>query len=207
MKYILSLLLTITCAAPAAARDLKPYFAETAQYWQVPQAWLEAIAEVESGGKPWSLNVAGQSFRFDSKEAALSAAQKALTGGKSFDTGIMQVNNFWLKKYGIDLETAFDPLANIYLGGFILRQEIERLGLNAKAIGAYHSPNPDKARVYADKVLTAIESRKGKPAAAKPGEKSRQAVSPAGPANKNTALTPMTLKGNGGNSMKIIDRR
>lgn len=207
MKYILLLLISTICAAPAAARDLKPYFTEAAQYWQVPQAWLEAIAEVESGGKPWSLDVAGRSFYFDNKKDALSTAQKALTDGKSFDAGLMQVNNFWLKKYNIDLETAFDPLANIYLGGFILRQEIERLGLKAEAIGAYHSPNPDKARVYADKVLAAIESHKGKPATTKPGEKSRQAVSTSGSTSKNTVLTPMTFKGNGGNSMKVIKRR
>lgn len=200
MKYIMSLLLAIICAAPAAAQDLTPHFAEAAQHWQVPQAWLEAIAEVESGGRPWSLNAAGRSFYFDSREDALSAAQKALTGGKSFDAGLMQVNNFWLKKYSLDLETAFDPLANIYLGGFILRQEIDRLGLNAKAIGAYHSPDPDQARVYADKVLAALKNNDGKPVPAKPVEKKRQAT-------LSAASTPMAVNGGGSRAMKVIKRR
>lgn len=206
MKYIAPFLITIICAASAAAQDLKPYFAEVAQHWQVPQAWVEAISEVESSFNPWALNVAGQSFYFDTKDAAVMAAQEAQNAGKSFDSGIMQVNNFWLKKYDIDLETAFDPLANIYLGGFILQQEIKRLSLNAKAIGAYHSPNPDKARFYANKVLAVLENNSDKPVTAKQPEKSRQPPAPkVAPTVKETTLAAMAVKGN--SAMKVISKQ
>jgi len=87
-------------------------------------------------------------------------ARQAKAEGCSFDSGIMQVNNFWLKKYGIPLEAAFDPLANIYLGSWILKQEIGRHGQTWGAIGAYHSPNESKRRRYAEMVKGALGKRR-----------------------------------------------
>jgi len=83
-------------------------------------------------------------------------AKQADAEGRSFDSGIMQVNNFWLKKYGIPLEAAFDPLANIYLGSWILKQEIDRHGQTWGAVGAYHSPNEARGGKYAEMVKEAL---------------------------------------------------
>ena len=118
-----------------------PLFQEAAQFWGVPVAWTQAIADVESGHNPWALNIEGKGYQFASKDKALAMAKQADAEGRSFDSGIMQVNNFWLKKYGIPLEAAFDPQANIYLGSWILKQEIDRHGQTWEAVGAYHSPN------------------------------------------------------------------
>lgn len=49
-----------------------------------------------------------------------------------------------------------DPLANIYLGCWILKNEISRHSTLREAIGAYHSPNPVKADRYAVQVLAAL---------------------------------------------------
>ena len=68
----------------------------------------------------------------------------------------MQVNNFWLKKYDIPLEAALDPLANIYLGSWILKQEIHKHGQTWSAVGAYHSPNKTRGRKYAEMVKDAL---------------------------------------------------
>lgn len=103
------------------------------------------------------LNIEGQAFFFDSKKEVLAKAKEAWEAGKSFDSGIMQVNNFWLKKYGIPLEAALDPEANVYLGSWILGQEIERHGENWQAVGAYHSPTPTKSQHYANVVKAALE--------------------------------------------------
>ncbi|MGE4403236.1 MAG: lytic transglycosylase domain-containing protein [Desulfobulbus sp.] len=135
---------------------MESMFQEAAQFWGVPTAWTQAIADVESGSNPWSLNIDGKGYKLASKEKAVAMAKHAEAEGRSFDSGIMQVNNFWLKKYGIPLEVAFDPLANIYLGSWILKQEIDRHGQTWEAIGAYHSPNESKGRRYAEMVKGAL---------------------------------------------------
>lgn len=157
MRLFLTILAMFFCVGPAFAednqtQDFAPMFSEVAEHWQIPENWTVAIAKAESNMKPWALNIDGESFFFKTKDEAMEAAQVALDAGRSFDCGLMQVNSFWLKKYDIPLEAIFDPLANIYMGGFILKGEIKRHGLNAKAIGAYHSPNPDRARAYANMV-------------------------------------------------------
>jgi soluble lytic murein transglycosylase-like protein len=131
-------------------------FEEAANAWNVPVEWTQAIAHVESGFFPWSLNIEGKGYRFDSKEKALEKAKEAEAEGLSFDSGVMQVNNFWLKKYGIPLVAAFDPLANIYLGSWILQQEIYKHGQTWGAVGAYHSPNEARGRKYAEMVKDAL---------------------------------------------------
>lgn len=116
-----------------------------------------AIAGVESGLSPWVLNIEGQPFRFDSKEKALEKAREAWGAGRSFDLGLMQVNNWWLKRYGVSLEAALDPAANVYFGSWILKQEIDRRGDLRAAAGAYHSPSPARANHYADQVMEALK--------------------------------------------------
>ena len=135
---------------------MEPFFKEAAKFWGVPVAWTQAIAEVESGHNPWALNIEGKGYQFASKEKAVTMAKQADAEGRSFDSGVMQVNNFWLKKYGIPLEAAFDPLANIYLGSWILRKEIDRHGQTWEAVGAYHSPNVARGGKYAEMVKEAL---------------------------------------------------
>jgi hypothetical protein len=155
LKILVLLLSVAVIGKPAHAEQvlhIEPMFQEAAQFWGVPVAWTQAIANVESGSNPWSLNIEGKVYRLASKEKAVAMAKHAEAEGRSFDSGIMQVNNFWLKKYGIPLEAAFDPLANIYLGSWILKQEIARHGKTWEAVGAYHSPNESKGRRYAEMV-------------------------------------------------------
>ena len=92
-----------------------------------------------------------------SKEKALEKGQEAQNANRSFDSGVMQVNSFWLKKYGIPLEAALDPGANIFLGSWILKQEIERHGQTWNAVGAYHSPDEARSRRYIELVKAALE--------------------------------------------------
>lgn len=143
----------INVAPPLAAM-----FEFSCRALDVPKPLVMAIAEVESGFHPWSLNIGGRSYRFDSKAETLAKAEEAWAAGRSFDLGLMQVNNWWLRKYNVSLETALDPLANIYFGGWILRQELDRHGGDPRAaVGAYHSPNPAKAARYAKQVMAVLE--------------------------------------------------
>lgn len=160
-KLLLALLLSVMGMVSGSLADqapLPPLFLSAAQTWGVPADITQAIARVESGGQTWALNIEGRPFIFDSKEKALKKAEEAASAGKSFDSGVMQVNNFWLKKYGIPLDAALDPEANILLGSWILSQEMQRRpGDTWGAVGAYHSPDPQRANQYAEKVKRALQ--------------------------------------------------
>ena len=133
------------------------FFEAAAQEVDVPPELTQAIARVESGGTPYALNVEGRGYFFDSKEEALAAAIEAKAAGKSFDSGVMQINNWWLQRYDIPLEAVFDPAANILLGSWILRQELDRHGDTWTAVARYHSPNADRGNQYVALVRRALE--------------------------------------------------
>ena len=140
-----------------AEENQASFFEAAAQEVDVPPELTRAIARVESGGTPYALNVEGRGYFFDSKEEALAAASEAQAAGKSFDSGVMQINNWWLKRYDIPLEAVFDPAANILLGSWILRQELDRHGDTWTAVARYHSPNTDRGNQYVALVRRALE--------------------------------------------------
>lgn len=177
---------------PASATPLA-YFEQAASHWGVPLDWTLAIAQVESGHNPWALNIEGRSYFFTSKEAALQAARKARRQGKSFDSGIMQVNNQWLDRYGISLDAALDPEANILLGSWILAKAIEQHGQNWRAVGAYHSPTPARANQYAAQVRAALEKEPGKSQKAKSSAR-KTSPQPSAPKSPSTSPVPETKK-------------
>ena len=144
-------------AARAAAAEHAPLFEAAAQEVDVPPELTQAIARVESGGTPYALNIEGRGYFFESKAEAVAAAEQAQSLGQSFDSGIMQVNSWWLKRYGIPLEAIFDPAANILLGSWILKQELDRHGDTWKAVARYHSPNSDRGQRYARLVRQALD--------------------------------------------------
>ncbi len=163
MKSIILAAVIFCCSRTLWAEDFSPppanIFASPAYEMGVPEALVRAISAVESGGRPWVLNIEGQSFRFGSKKEALARAEEARADGRSFDVGLMQVNNWWLKKYDISLEAALDPAANVYFGAWILKEELRRHGSLRAVVGAYHSPTASRANRYADQVMAALEGK------------------------------------------------
>lgn len=143
---------------PAApAEPLPPLFLQAAQAHNVPLDWTQAIARVESGWSPFVLNIEGKGYIFASKDEALAKARQAQAEGRSFDSGLMQINSRWLDRYSIPLEAALDPAANVWLGSWILKQEIERYGRNWSAVAHYHSPDPARGQRYVEQVKAALE--------------------------------------------------
>ncbi len=143
----------------AAETDL---FAEPCAKFQVPQALALAIADQESGMHPWAVNIEGKSYFPGSKKEALALIAAKGTG-RSYDVGLMQVNSWWLRKFGVSPELALEPVNNVYFGCFILGREIKRHGLNWKAVASYHTPlarNPARGRNYAASVLNHLKEGK-----------------------------------------------
>jgi hypothetical protein len=132
----------------------------------IPYALLYAVALTESGKQvtsthvyrpwPWTLNVAGQGYFFESRQAAWQALTAWLEKGKrSIDIGLMQVN--W-RYHQERLETpwqALDPYFNLRVGAAILQDcYITRQDWWA-SVGCYHSPSdPQRAEQYRRRVFS-----------------------------------------------------
>lgn len=160
---ILPALLLLLTGIPALAanlvarqQELENLFDAPCARYQVPKVLALAIARQESGCHPWILNISGRDVRPRSREEALRYAHWALRSGRSFDVGVMQVNSYWIRKYGWPLEQVLEPANNVKIGVWILAQEIHRHGLNWKAVAYYHTPlhkNPERGRAYARSVV------------------------------------------------------
>ncbi len=126
---------------------------------RVPDKLLPAIARVESGrldpatGRvrpwPWTINVEGAGYFYDSKAEVIAAVQAFEARGKrSIDVGCMQVNLLHHPKAFADLDEAFDPPANArYAVRFLtaLYQQAKDWHL---ATAWYHSSTPDLGEEY-----------------------------------------------------------
>lgn len=154
MKKLLTFILLL-CLVGVAHAQADIFDVPCAQY-QVPKSLALAIAQQESNLYPWAVNIEGRSFRPRSREEALALIRKAQAYRLSFDIGIMQVNSWWLRRFGLSAEQVLHPQNNVLVGVHILAQEIRRHGLNWKAIASYHTPlhkNPARGRAYALAVL------------------------------------------------------
>lgn len=122
---------------PAKVIPYEACFSSAAKHFSVNKTLLVAIAKTESGFNPAAINRAN--------------------ADSSTDRGIMQINDFWLptlSKFGIQKEQLFEPCTNIYVGAWILSQNIEQHGNRWKAVGAYNARSPLKQISYVNKVMT-----------------------------------------------------
>ncbi|ODV41556.1 lytic transglycosylase [Cupriavidus sp. UYMMa02A] len=107
---------------------------DAATFHRVDPVLLQSIAQHESGMKADALNV--------NKDG-------------SQDIGLMQINSIHLRRlarYGITRDQLFDPCVNAYVGAWILRENIDRLGPTWKAVGAYNAASPDKQYAYVKRI-------------------------------------------------------
>ena len=126
---------------------------------RVPDKLVPAIARVESGrldpatGRirpwPWTINVEGTGYFFDSKADVIAAVQGYQARGvRSIDVGCMQVNLMHHPKAFADLDDSFDPPANArYAVRFLaaLYQQSKDWNL---ATAWYHSADPERGEEY-----------------------------------------------------------
>ena len=130
----LILLITISCCSPAYASCID----EAAAQFNVPVQIINAISEIESRNNPTALH---------------------LNQDGSYDIGYMQINSGWaptLMRYGIDEQKLFDLCTNVYVGTWILANNIKRLGYRWEAIGAYNARDKHKRDIYMHKVAVAL---------------------------------------------------
>ena len=132
----------------------------------IPEAIFYAVALTESGRDveaqgirrpwPWTLNVAGKGYYFETRLEAWQALSDWLAKGKrSIDIGLMQVNWRYHRERLGDPWQALDPYHNMRVGAEILQDCYASRQAWWDSVGCYHAPaNPERASRYRRRVET-----------------------------------------------------
>ena len=120
MKHAVALTALIALPAIGHAHCYK----EAAERYQLNPELLEAIAYVESRGRPEATNLGH------------------LSRTKTYDIGVMQINSSWLRKltgFGITEQMLRDPCQNVMVGAWILSNHMNEDGSDWRGVGAYNA--------------------------------------------------------------------
>lgn len=113
------------CALLAAPSAQAMCFDEAGQMYGVNADLLRGIAQVESSMNPLAMNM------------------EHIKRTGSYDIGLMQINSGWLKtlaKFGItEQQMKADPCLNLKVGAWILKSNMNKMGANWNAVGAYNA--------------------------------------------------------------------
>ena len=152
LNLLFALVLLGSALHPSVHASVPVGYQQVADAYDLPPEVLYAVAltesarQVDSTGNvrpwPWTLNVSGQGYYFDSKVDAWQALKGWLqTGRQSIDIGLMQVN--W--RYHQDMLgspwQALDPYHNLKVAAAILKDCFEARQDWWEAVGCYHAPN------------------------------------------------------------------
>lgn len=156
---------------------------------QVAPSTMSAIVRVESGGKPYAINVnsAQKLMRQPrSAEEATSWANWLVNRGYSVDMGLAQINSGNLARLGLTPQQLFDPCTNLRAGAKILTenylgaakqygggQDALRAALSAYNTGNYRA---GLTNGYVAKVTAAADPRKPPPLRNDTAYKTKQTV-------------------------------
>jgi hypothetical protein len=129
----------------------------------IPEHLMTAIGVVESSrpsadGRldpwPWSINVAGADYVYQTKEAVISAVRSFQAKGvRSIDVGCMQVNLMHHPAAFASLAEAFDPVANARYAARFLAELRQQTGTWETATAWYHSATPGLGEPYRRRVM------------------------------------------------------
>lgn len=159
-------LIALLIAAPAAASQ--PPRTETAAICDAaaasgasggaaPEEILRALTRTETGRRlegelrpwPWTVNMEGEGFWFDSRAEALAFVKKRhAQGARSFDVGCFQINYRWHGEAFNSIEAMFDPVENAAYAARFLTDLKSEGGQWRDAVGRYHSRTPHFAAKY-----------------------------------------------------------
>ncbi|MBN3085736.1 lytic transglycosylase domain-containing protein [Pectobacterium brasiliense] len=136
---------------PVALQQIPAAYRQIAKDARVPAESLYSLALTESSRRlpygerpwPWSINVAGKTYRYETRELAWQALRQFIrqTPLKNIDVGIAQVNLGWNGHRFRSFYDAFEPFTNLRVAARILRECYDaKPGSWLRAAGCYHRP-------------------------------------------------------------------
>ncbi len=148
--------------AASGLASCETYIRQQEIFYNIPPHLLKSVSLVESGRTikpgqrvawPWTINVNGKGYVYESKQQAINAVRKFQKQGEtSIDVGCMQVN---LKHHPTafrHLEDAFDPQLNVAYAAQFLNSLKRQLGNWRTAVAHYHSASPQFHYPYREKI-------------------------------------------------------
>lgn len=127
--------------------------------YHIPIGLLHAISLTESGidGSPWpwTLNVYGVPYRFQSASQTKTAVKSFLAKGISVvDIGPMQVDWKYHHQQLENVTAAVNPLRNVAVAGRILKTDFDQTGSWVSAVGLYHGGGAQRQDTYVHEVFS-----------------------------------------------------
>jgi type IV secretion system protein VirB1 len=112
----------------------------------------QALVQVESGFNPWAVGVVGGELERQPRThaEALATARALKATGWNFSVGLGQINVHNFPALGLNVETAFEPCANLRAMQVVLTRCIERAAVSGsgppqvalrRALSCYYSGN------------------------------------------------------------------
>ncbi len=108
---------------------------------------LSSIALVESTYNPFAIGIVGARLERQPRSLAeaVATAHMLEDQGYNFSLGLVQVNQRNLARFGLSIETSFDPCNNLHAGGVIFADCLKRAGGTDRGLGdalsCYNSNN------------------------------------------------------------------
>tara|TARA_B100000963_G_C22537024_1_gene630279 strand:+ start:239 stop:847 length:609 start_codon:yes stop_codon:yes gene_type:complete len=163
MRVLLSLIIIFFSFTNLQSKEKNICNVLTEKYgkkYNLPNKLLTSIALVESGFKknknfyswPWTLNVSGKSFYFDTKKEILNYLKNNIREKKSMDVGCMQINTKYHLKNFKDLNQIIEPEENVKYAAKFLSDLYKKHRSWNEAIARYHSSIPKRKKRYLKKV-------------------------------------------------------
>ncbi len=136
MRRLLKWLIPIICLLPSVLNAF--CFEEAGKKYDISPLLLECIAKTESNFDP-------------------GATYKNTNG--SVDLGLMQVNSYWVKAFGLDRDRLIaDSCYNAMAGARILSQCVDHHGYTWEAVGCYNAVSMDKKKAYSWKIFRQLKA-------------------------------------------------
>jgi hypothetical protein len=154
IRLLLAILMVNFSFISCFAEDLAELIDKTEQDYAIPSGLLKSIASVESGNKPYALNISGKTVFANSKEEAARIVRLYQDEGvTNIDLGLAQINLHWHGENFKSIEQMLEPKHNIEYAAKFLSKLYRQHGSWNKAVRHYHSANPHYHIKYSRKVL------------------------------------------------------
>lgn len=158
MRKIIRLLLAILIVnfsfVSCFAKSIDELIDKTERDYAIPSGLLKSIASVESGNKPYALNISGKTIFANSKEEAVKIVRLYQDVGiTNIDLGLAQINLYWHGKNFSSISEMLEPKHNLEYAAKFLTGLYKKHGSWNKAVRHYHSANPQYHIKYSRKVL------------------------------------------------------